>query len=155
MLLNFSSEDSMAPLEGRVQGHRLWIRIHASGKSEVIREEKVTTMMMLKFDLPAHDFRLLDPSFAHPSTILGRDKAIVVSLEHIRGIITADEVLFLNFRDPHGPLFCPLVPELERRLNPAGVSRVSRSESGDLRSRRGWTNFRDKFGTTWPKKFSF
>ncbi|KAK3411138.1 hypothetical protein EUGRSUZ_J03122 [Eucalyptus grandis] len=145
----------MAHLEGRVQGLRLWNRIYASGKSEVIREDKVTMMMMLKFDLPAHDFRLLDPSFAHPSTILGRDKAIVVSLEHIRGIITADEVLFLNFHDPHDPLVCPLVLELQRRLNPAGVSRASRFESADLSPKRGWTNFRDKFGITWPKNFPF
>ncbi|KAK4414015.1 Magnesium transporter MRS2-1 [Sesamum alatum] len=34
---------------------------------------------------------LLDPLSVHPSTILAREKATVVNLEHVRCIITADE----------------------------------------------------------------
>ncbi|KAJ0096145.1 hypothetical protein Patl1_16683 [Pistacia atlantica] len=49
--------------------------------------------------LPARDLRLLDPMFIYPSTILGREKAIVVSLEQIRCIITADEVILMNSVD--------------------------------------------------------
>ncbi|XP_024964952.1 magnesium transporter MRS2-5 isoform X2 [Cynara cardunculus var. scolymus] len=49
--------------------------------------------------LPARDLRLLDPLFIYPSTILGREKAIVVSLEQIRCIITADEVFLMNSLD--------------------------------------------------------
>lgn len=48
---------------------------------------------MRRCDLPARDLRLLDPLFLYPSTILGREKAIVVNLEKIRCIITADELL--------------------------------------------------------------
>lgn len=36
----------------------------------------------------------------YPSTILGREKAIVVNLEALRCIITADEVLLLNTESP-------------------------------------------------------
>ncbi|KAJ6318060.1 hypothetical protein OIU76_013578 [Salix suchowensis] len=45
------------------------------------------------------DLRLLDPLFIYPSTILGREKAIVASLEQIRCIITADEVILMNSLD--------------------------------------------------------
>lgn len=50
---------------------------------------------MRRCDLPARDLRLLDPLFVYPSTILGREKAIVVNLEKIRCIITADELLVM------------------------------------------------------------
>ena len=40
------------------------------------------------------DLRLLDPQLAHsyPSAILCREKALVVNLEHIKCIITTDQV---------------------------------------------------------------
>ncbi|XP_054823023.1 magnesium transporter MRS2-5-like isoform X2 [Prosopis cineraria] len=49
--------------------------------------------------LPSRDLRLLDPMFIYPSTILGREKAIVVNLEQIWCIITADEVFLMNSLD--------------------------------------------------------
>ncbi|KAL6538769.1 Magnesium transporter MRS2-5 [Orobanche minor] len=52
--------------------------------------------VMRRCSLPSRDLRLLDPLFINPSTILGREKAIVVSLEQIRCIITADEVILKN-----------------------------------------------------------
>ncbi len=44
------------------------------------------------------DLRLLDPQLhaSYPSALLCRDKALVVNLEHIKCIITKDEVLVLN-----------------------------------------------------------
>ena len=54
----------------------------------------------LRCDLPGRDLRLLDPVFVYPSTILGREHAVVVNLEKIRCIITAEEVLLLNTPDP-------------------------------------------------------
>jgi hypothetical protein len=50
----------------------------------------------------------------YPSTILGRERAIVVNLEQIRCIITADEVLLLNSIDNYDVL--QYVIELQRRL---------------------------------------
>ena len=44
------------------------------------------------------DLRLLDPQLhaSSPSALLCRDTALVVNLEHIKCIITKDEVLVLN-----------------------------------------------------------
>ena len=44
------------------------------------------------------DLRLLDPQLhaSYPSALLSRDKALVVNLEHIKCIITKDEILILN-----------------------------------------------------------
>uniref|UniRef100_A0A9I9CBU4 Uncharacterized protein n=1 Tax=Cucumis melo TaxID=3656 RepID=A0A9I9CBU4_CUCME len=54
---------------------------------------------MRRCSLPSRDMRLLDPLFLCPSTILGREKAIVVSLEQIRCVITSDEVILMNSLD--------------------------------------------------------
>ncbi|KAL0906477.1 hypothetical protein M5K25_024974 [Dendrobium thyrsiflorum] len=99
-------------LKKRGQGLRSWIRVDAAtGGSQVIEVDKFT--MMRRCDLPARDLRLLDPLFVYPSTILGREKAIVVNLEQIRCIITADEVLLLNSLDSY---VLQYVNELQRRL---------------------------------------
>lgn len=81
------------------RGHasRSWIHIERSGKSQIVALDKAAIMKLS--GLPARDLRLLDPLFVYPSTILGREKAIVVSLEQIRCIIMADEVLLMNSLD--------------------------------------------------------
>ncbi|GJZ50684.1 magnesium transporter MRS2-1-like protein [Tanacetum coccineum] len=78
-------------LKKRGQGLRSWIRVDAAmGDSQVIEVDRFT--IIRRCDLPTRDLRLLDPLFVYPSTILGREKAIVVNLEQIRCIITTDEV---------------------------------------------------------------
>ncbi|KAH9715875.1 Magnesium transporter MRS2-1 [Citrus sinensis] len=104
-------------LKKRGQGLRSWIRVDVSGNSQIIEVDKFS--MMRRCDLPARDLRLLDPLFVYPSTILGREKAIVVNLEQIRCIITADEVLLLNSLDSY---VLQYVVELQRRLTAAGVN---------------------------------
>ncbi|CAL9136098.1 unnamed protein product [Musa textilis] len=99
-------------LKKRGQSLRSWIRVDAAtAASQVIEVDKFT--MMRRCDLPARDLRLLDPLFVYPSTILGRERAIVVNLEQIRCIITADEVLLLNSLDSY---VLQYVIELQRRL---------------------------------------
>ncbi|KAK6284807.1 hypothetical protein POUND7_003759 [Theobroma cacao] len=93
------------------QGPRNWIRVDALGNSQVIEVDKLT--MKHHCDLPARDIRLLDPLLVYPSTILAREKAIVVNMEQIRCIITADEFLLLNSRDSY---VLQHVEELQRRL---------------------------------------
>uniref|UniRef100_J3MGC3 Magnesium transporter n=2 Tax=Oryza brachyantha TaxID=4533 RepID=J3MGC3_ORYBR len=78
--------------------------------------------MMRRCELPARDLRLLDPLFVYPSTILGRERAIVVNLEQIRCVITADEVLLLNSLDSY---VLQYAAELQRRL-------LQRAEGDDL-----------------------
>ncbi|KAI3820602.1 hypothetical protein L1987_08150 [Smallanthus sonchifolius] len=133
------------------QGLRSWIRVDAAtGESQVIEVDKFT--MMRRCDLPARDLRLLDPLFVYPSTILGREKAIVVNLEQIRCIITSDEVLLLNSLDNYVLRY---VVELQRRLKAAGDGDVWQSESSDFSRRKGGRSFRGVFGCISPDYLPF
>ncbi|MCO5600480.1 hypothetical protein L7F22_054593 [Adiantum nelumboides] len=123
-----------AELKKRGLSVRHWIRIDKFGNSQVLEVDKMTVMR--RCQLPPRDLRLLDPLFLYPSTILGREKAIVVNLEQIRCVITADEVLLLNSLDSH---VLQYVTELQRRLTTLKGEghvlkrRVSiRSHAGDL-----------------------
>ncbi|GKE31671.1 magnesium transporter MRS2-2-like protein, partial [Tanacetum coccineum] len=42
-------------------------------------------------EIHARDLRILDPLLSYPSAILGRERAIVLNLEHIKAIVTAEE----------------------------------------------------------------
>lgn len=137
-------------LKKRGQGLRSWIRVDVSGNSQVIEVDKFT--MMRRCDLPARDLRLLDPLFVYPSTILGREKAIVVNLEQIRCIITADEVLLLNSLDSY---VLQYVVELQRRLTTSAVGESWQTDGSDLNRRRGFTNFENMYGNTSPDYLPF
>ncbi|XP_057448105.1 magnesium transporter MRS2-5 isoform X2 [Lotus japonicus] len=97
----FNGQVSRGPhisgLKKRGHGSRSWIKIDQDGNSETMTLEKAT--IMRHCSLPSRDLRLLDPMFIYPSTILGREKAIVVNLEEIRCVITADEVFLMNSLD--------------------------------------------------------
>ncbi|XP_020253190.1 magnesium transporter MRS2-F-like [Asparagus officinalis] len=69
---------------------------------------------MRRTGLPARDLRVLDPMLSYPSTILGRERAIVINLEHIKAVITATEVLVPNSTSP---LVGPFVQELQARVS--------------------------------------
>ncbi|WOH09954.1 hypothetical protein DCAR_0729415 [Daucus carota subsp. sativus] len=153
-----NSRDAACRTSARDQGLRSWIRVDASGESQVIEVDKLS--MMRRCDLPARDLRLLDPSFVYPSTILGRDRAIVVNLEQIRCIITADEVFLFNSLDINVKQY---VAELQRRLPTAGVGEVLQTEnvvyldhadsdSDSDRSRRLFSNIFDN-STDLPFEF--
>ncbi|MCL7030547.1 hypothetical protein MKW94_020539 [Papaver nudicaule] len=138
-------------LKKRGQGLRSWIRVDSSGNSQIMEVDKFT--MMRRCDLPARDLRLLDPLFVYPSTILGREKAIVVNLEQIRCIITADEVLLLNSLDSY---VLQYVVELQRRLTSPGVGEVWQNEGPDLgRRRSGSRCFDNMFATSSPDYLPF
>ncbi|CAL1360201.1 unnamed protein product [Linum trigynum] len=82
---------------GHGHGSRSWIKIDQDGASKIVELDKAT--IMRHCSLPSRDLRLLDPLFIYPSAILGREKAIVVNLEQIRCIITAEEVILMNSLD--------------------------------------------------------
>ena len=63
-------------------------------------------MQKLKLGVPIRDMRLLDPNLLTSETgkILVRDNVIVVSIEHVRLIITADYVIIPREGFEHNPL---------------------------------------------------
>ncbi|XP_068653734.1 magnesium transporter MRS2-3-like [Aristolochia californica] len=92
-------------------GVRFWLVLDVTGQAQVVEAGKHA--IMRRTGLPARDLRILDPLLSYPSTVLGREKAIVINLEHIKAIITAQEVLLLNSKDPSVK---PFIEELQRRL---------------------------------------
>ena len=92
-------------------GIRAWMLINKKGEAQVVEAGKHA--IMRRTGLVARDLRVLDPLLSYPSTILGRERAIVINLEHIKAIITGNEVLLLNSRDPS---VTPFIEELQNRL---------------------------------------
>ncbi|XP_076886197.1 magnesium transporter MRS2-I-like [Bidens hawaiensis] len=90
---------------------RSWILIDSEVSETVMDIDKYA--IMHRVQIHARDLRILDPLLSYPSTILGRERAIVLNLEHIKAIITAEEVLL---RDPSDDNVIPVVEELRRRL---------------------------------------
>lgn len=93
-------------------GTRPWLVVSETGVSRL--EDVGKHAIMRRTGLPGRDLRILDPMLSYPSTVLGREKAIVVKLEHIKAIITATEALVLNSRDRTVVEF---IDELQRRLS--------------------------------------
>ncbi|KAL1215420.1 Magnesium transporter MRS2-2 [Cardamine amara subsp. amara] len=93
------------------QPSRSWVIIDATGQSTPLDVDKYA--IMHRVQIHARDLRILDPNLSYPSTILGRERAIVLNLEHIKAIITSEEVLL---RDPSDENVIPVVEELQRRL---------------------------------------
>lgn len=92
-------------------GARLWMRFDRTGAMEVVECDKST--IIKRASVPARDLRILGPVFSHSSNILAREKAIVVNLEVIKLIVTAEEVLLL---DPLRPEVLPFVERLKQQF---------------------------------------
>lgn len=93
-------------------GIRAWLVVSES--RQPFLEEAGKHLIMRRTGLPARDLRVLDPQLSYPSTILGRERAIVVNLEHIKAVITAMEVLVPNSKDP---LVAPFLQDLQTRVS--------------------------------------
>nr|XP_017253284.1 PREDICTED: magnesium transporter MRS2-I-like isoform X2 [Daucus carota subsp. sativus] len=89
-----------------------WIMLDSWGSEKSVLDVDKHAIMQ-RFHIHARDLRVLDPLLSYPSTILARDNAILLNLEHIKAIITAQEVLL---RDPLDDNIIPVVEELRRRL---------------------------------------
>ena len=113
-------------LKKKNQSARSWILLDSRGEGTNLDVDKYA--IMHRVHIHARDLRILDPLLSYPSTILGRDKAIVLNfavtllfffffhcfrfvlmvfffwfqflgVQHIKAIITAEEVCLLS-------LFC-------------------------------------------------
>ncbi|XVF80907.1 hypothetical protein PTKIN_Ptkin15bG0112700 [Pterospermum kingtungense] len=105
-------ETQVASLKKKTAVTTSWVSIDAKGQGVILDVDKYA--LMRRVQIHARDLRILDPMLSYPSTILGREKVIVLNLEHIKAIITAEEVFL---RDPFDDNVIPIVAELERRLS--------------------------------------
>lgn len=110
----------------------------ASSRSWILLDSTTTQPTHLDLDkhsimhrahLHARDLRILDPLLSYPSTILGRERAIVLNLEHIKAIITADEVLLRDYSEEN---VIPVVQELQRRLCPQSAAHKAQGDGKEL-----------------------
>ncbi|KAE8667419.1 putative magnesium transporter MRS2-G [Hibiscus syriacus] len=84
----------VAKAKKKATGARLWMRFDTKGASELVEYDKSTIIQ--KASLPARDLRILGPIFSQSSTIIAREKAMIVNLEFVKAIVTASEVLILD-----------------------------------------------------------
>lgn len=125
---------------------RRWILVDSKGQSSILDLDKYA--IMKRVSIHARDLRILDPLLSYPSAILGREKAIVLNLEHIKAIITTEEVLL---PDPMDDNVLPVVEELQRRLSLPAIG-LGEGEDDDQPVVNGTRN---EMQTVEPTEFPF
>ncbi|KAL5225664.1 hypothetical protein ABZP36_012303 [Zizania latifolia] len=121
-----------------VSGAGAW-QVEEVGKHQLTRQTGQT-------GLPPRDLRALGPtmSASYPSSIMGRERPIVVNLEHVRAVITASEVLVPDPCDPaEEGAVCPVeygkVRRWELRSGGGGYWQMSAAaRTSTLRSTVPW-----------------
>ncbi|KAK8472586.1 hypothetical protein PHAVU_002G248600 [Phaseolus vulgaris] len=110
-LVAAAGSSALTKAKKKTGGARLWMRFDRSGRSELVEWEK--NEIIRHAGIPARDLRILGPVFSHSSNILAREKAMVVNLEFIKAIVTAEAVLLL---DPLRQEVLPFVEQLRQQL---------------------------------------
>lgn len=104
--------DSAHPKKPKAVGfRRRWVILDSAGNTQVLEAGK--NVIMRRIGLPARDLRILDPVLGYPASLLSRERAVVVNMEHIKAIITAHDVLLLNSSDPS---VAPFLEELRLKI---------------------------------------
>lgn len=71
--------ETQAQANKKTAALRSWISLNQDGQGTVLDLDKYA--IMRRVNIHARDLRLLDPLLSYPSTILGREKVIVLNLE--------------------------------------------------------------------------
>ncbi|KAF3321175.1 putative magnesium transporter MRS2-G [Carex littledalei] len=128
--INSSTEATTAAVLGagaknikKKTGPRLWMRFDRTGQSEILECDK--SVIIRRAGIPARDLRILGPVFSQSSNILAREKAIVVNLEHIRAIVTAEEILILD------PLCQEVLPFIDQLRQHVPLKTTTRADDGE------------------------
>jgi len=88
---------AMAVAKKKTQSSRSWILFDTTGQGSLLDVDKYA--IMHRVQIHARDLRILDPLLSYPSTILGREKAIVLNLEvhHIFSFVCLFVFIFLCY----------------------------------------------------------
>lgn len=81
MALSGSVVELQAALKKKTAVSRSWVLLDHDGKGAILDVDKYA--IMRRVEIHARDLRILDPLLNYPSTILGREKVIVLNLEVI------------------------------------------------------------------------
>ncbi|KAL1561802.1 Magnesium transporter MRS2-I [Salvia divinorum] len=130
--------NAVGGLKKKGGGSRNWILLDSSGQEIALDVDKYA--IMHRVQIHARDLRILDPLLSYPSTILGRERAIVLNLEHIKAIITSEEVLL---RDPLDDNVVPIVEDLRRRLKPITDNQEVNGDGKELAAQHDETGEED------------
>lgn len=99
----------------KTQSSRSWILFDRAGLSTVLDVDKYA--IMHRVQIHARDLRIIDPLLSYPSTVLGREKAIVLNLEvdfnFIFKIFNLYLFIFLNL-----VVFVLVCGSISRQLSP-------------------------------------
>ena len=71
--------DPQASLKKKTVVSRSWVMLDCTGEGTILDVDKYA--IMHRVEIHARDLRILDPLLSYPSTILGRERAIVLNLE--------------------------------------------------------------------------
>ncbi|KAI4311308.1 hypothetical protein MLD38_036214 [Melastoma candidum] len=109
-----AAAEAAASLKKKGASARSWILVDSSGQGTVLDVDKYD--IMHRVQVHARDLRILDPILSYPSTILGRERAIVLNLE-VR-LASFHGFCLVLLQDPLDDDIVPVVEELQRRLPP-------------------------------------
>ncbi|KAL6648834.1 hypothetical protein ACP70R_013058 [Stipagrostis hirtigluma subsp. patula] len=90
---------------------RLWMRLDRRGSCEIFMRDKA--FVAARTGVHTRDLRAIGPLLSHHPCIIAREKAMVINLEFIRAIVTADEVLLL---EPLAHEVLPFVDKLRKQF---------------------------------------
>ncbi|KAG6540946.1 hypothetical protein Mapa_017667 [Marchantia paleacea] len=110
-LVPLQSQAPVVLVKKKKPGSRMWLRFDSSGVTELLELDR--NAIMQRASIPARDLRILGPVFSQSSHILARERAMVVNLEFIKAIVTAEELFLL---EAHNPAVLPFVDQLKEHF---------------------------------------